>query len=179
MGWSFGQSAADNPIIHESRSHKLPRPLAMVAAENDRVIMNRWVHIAHGHRNRICQVEIRLKPIISASLASSRSLSASIGSSTGGTDRARGARAAPCPPPRRDAIGQSLVQNGRYICSRSATSIWYRGSTWPTVSRVRYRDLFLLRRIIVLLYLLSYLNETMESLHFVSFSFLSLSPFSL
>lgn len=74
MGWSFGQSTADNPITRESRSHKLPRPLAMVAAENDRVIMNRWVHIAHGHRNRICQVEIHLKPIISASLVPSRSL---------------------------------------------------------------------------------------------------------
>lgn len=46
----------------------------MVVAENDRVIMNRWVHIAHGHRNQICRVEIRLKPIISASLVSSRSL---------------------------------------------------------------------------------------------------------
>lgn len=73
MGWSFGQSVADNPITRESRSHKLPRLLAMVA-ENDRVIMNRWVHIAHRHRNRIYQVEIRLKPIISAFLASSRSL---------------------------------------------------------------------------------------------------------
>lgn len=37
-----------------------------VVAGNDRVIMNRRVHIAHGHRNRIYRVEIRLEPIISA-----------------------------------------------------------------------------------------------------------------